>query len=426
MIKSEKIIRLFPRSLAAPLSSVGKDFMAKPSPKDKEKDKQKPSDEVVSPKDILGNFLKEKPESHLNFVVEKDYRASTGSMIWDVYTDGGLTPGLHRLMGPPESGKSSAALEIARNFLAMGPNGRGLYVKAEGKLPKEMIARTGLKFVWDYEEWEPGTIFVLESNHYEFIINLLRRLVIVPDNPFLYCVIFDSMDGLILENDVKKETGENNKVAGAPKLTKEFLQKMGNEFTKRGHMCLMLSQYSTNISLDPYAAPENKRPRQGGGGWAAAHYAHFVFDFGDTYGGDLIKENPKLPPSPTNKILGKRVKIKFKKSPNEKTGMEINYPVKYGVTGGSSVWTAVEVVDTMVMFGMIKIAAWIDFPSILASELKKHDIEAPAKFNGERKLINWLEADPKATGILKDYLRDTWLSSKQAAPENEAKEVTLQ
>ncbi len=399
--------------------------MAKPAKTEKESKDKAPSEEFASPKDILGNFLKEKPESHLNFVEEKDYRASTGSMIWDVYTDGGLMPGLQRLIGPPESGKSSAALEICRNFMETNPNGRGLYVKAEGKLPKEMQVRTGLKFIWDYEKWEPGTIFVLESNHYEFIINLLRRLVIVPNNPFLYCVIFDSMDGLILEGDVKKETGEHNKVAGAPKLTKEFLQKMGNEFTKRGHMCLMLSQYSSNIALDPYAAPENKRPRQGGGGWAAAHYAHFVFDFGETYGGDLIKENPAKPPSPTNKILGKRVKIKFKKSPNEKTGMELNYPVKYGVSGGSSVWTAVEVVDTMVMFGMIKIAAWITFPTILAAELKKHSIEVPEKFNGERKLINWLESDEKATNILKDYLRDTWLSSKQPAPNDETKETSL-
>ncbi len=358
--------------------------------------------------EILGDYLKEHKEDHLNFIEEVNYHASTGSLIFDLSTGGGMPPGLHRLIGPPESGKSSAALEMCRGFLAKHPQGRGLYIKAEGKLPHEMRKRCGLKFVWNYEEWEDGTIFVLESNHYEFIINLLRRLVIVTETKHLLCIIFDSMDGLILGGDVKKESGEGHKVAGAPLLTAQFLQKMGNEMGRRGHMCLMLSQYSTNISINPYSAPEDKRCRQGGGGWKVAHYAHFVFDFGDSFNQDLIKEDQKLPPSQTNKILGKRVNIKFKKSPNEKTGIQISYPIQYGVIGKSSIWSAFELVDVLKMCSMITVGkTWVDFPAKLVSDAKLEGIEIPDKFNGERKMINWFDSNQKAADFVIDKLRNT-------------------
>lgn len=392
------------------------------------------SKKVLTPEEILGAFMsaKENKNKHLNDIPQIEYNVSTGSLLWDVNTNGGIPPGMHRFIGPPESGKSSAALEVCRNFLSKldkeGLKARGLYIKSEGRLSREMRNRCGLKFVWDYTQWKDGTIFVLESNNYEFIINLLRRLLIVDEKTHYYCIMFDSMDGLILDGDVKKESGENDKVAGAPMLTKKFLQKMGNYIGAHGHICLMLGQYSTNISMETYASAQNKRPSQGGGGWAAAHYAHYVFDFVEPFNQDLIKEKPDQPPGPANKILGKRVKVRFKKSPNEKTGMEISYPIMYGVVGGPSIWTAYELFDVMKVCSALTFSgSWINIPERLSQEAAESNIVLPNKIQGENKFVNWLHVNTVARDFLANKFKRMLLSERPADEEpndlkDEAKE----
>lgn len=391
------------------------------------KEKVENSEDGLDAAQVLSSILndKENKDWHLNFVEEVYYRVPTGSIVWDIYTDGGLPPGLHRFIGPPESGKSSAALEICRNFLNRHPNGRGFYVKAEGRLPEEMKKRSGLKFVYKPEDWKDGTIFVLESNYYEFIINSLRRFIKNPLIQNLFCVIIDSMDGLMLQGDAKKDFSEGNKVAGTPSLTKKFLQSMANEMSKRGHMCLMLSQFSTNISLTPYVGVQDKRNQQGSGGWGPAHFANFAFEFGDAYNQDQIRENDKLPPSPTNKILGKRIKVKFKKSPNEKTGSEISYPIEYGVIGKSSIWAVLEVVDLLKMYGFVNIkGAWIDVKESLISELKEKNLEIEPKFNGERKMIQWFEVHPKTVEYLTGMLKETLVKAVSSTASEEKLDET--
>ena len=53
----------------------------------------------VSPEDILISYLKEKEEEHYNFEPEINYKVSTGSLLLDIETGGGLGPGLHRFCG---------------------------------------------------------------------------------------------------------------------------------------------------------------------------------------------------------------------------------------------------------------------------------------------------------------------------------------
>ena len=352
-----------------------------------------------TPQDLLESYLQENKDDHLNFVEEQYYKVSTGSALYDLYTNGGLPPGLHRYVGPPESGKTSAILEVCRNFLATRKNRRVLYVKAEGRLSREMQARTGLKFVWSAEEWVDGTIFVFETNIYETVVNLISKLSVASEeNKTQYAFVIDSMDGLILRNDAVKTIDENNKVAGAPALTKKFLQKMANGMTKRGHLALLTSQYSTNLNLDTYAGASDKRPKQGGGGWAIAHYANFVFDFSESYNSDWIKEDDKAPISTTNAALGKWVKVKFLKSTNEKTNMSISYPVKLGVTGGSSVWRSYEICDLMKMYKMVLGKGWLNLPDKLAEEALAAKVELPegAKWHGTPNFLKWLDENEPA------------------------------
>lgn len=364
----------------------------------------------ISANDIALKFLKANKDDHLNFVEEKYYRVSTGSWNWDFHTNGGLPPGLHRFIGPPESGKTSSCLEVMRNFLKR-KNAFGVYIKAEGRLSKEMQARCGLKFIFnpEEEEWTAGSVLVIESNIFEFCINFIRELIDNNPTGAEYCVLIDSMDGLILRDDAQKSFDENSKVAGSPMLTKRFLQKMANKMAKLGHIVLMTGQYSTNISLDTYAKASDKRPSQGGGGWGAAHFANFVFDFSETFNGDVIKEKDAEQESLTNPRLGKYITVKIIKSPNEKTGTKLKYPVKIGVIGGSSVWRSYEIFDVLRMFKLLAGSTWLQLSDTsMYKGLKDAGAAVPEneKWNGSKKFLAWLEEDKAAQKFFTERLMD--------------------
>lgn len=377
------------------------------------KPEQKDSGEISS-SSIALKFLKNNEADHLNFVEEKYYRVSTGSWNWDFHTNGGLPPGLHRFIGPPESGKTSSCLEVMRNFMKR-ENAYGIYVKAEGRLSKEMQKRCGLKFIFNpaEEEWVAGSILVIESNIFEFCINFIRELIDNNPTGAEYCVLIDSMDGLILRDDAQKSFDENSKVAGSPMLTKKFLQKMANKMAKLGHLVLMTGQYSTNISLDTYAKASDKRPTQGGGGWGAAHFANFVFDFSETYNQDVIKEKDE-PESLKNPRLGKYITVKILKSPNEKTGTKLKYPVKIGVVGGSSVWRSYEIFDILLMFKLIQGSTWLSLTDTnMYTELRKAGANVPEndKWNGSKKFLAWLESDKIAQNYFDGRLTSVLMSA---------------
>jgi RecA/RadA recombinase len=370
----------------------------------KESKQVKHDEEGKSPESILASELKEHKADHYNFEEEVYYKVSTGSLNMDKETGGGIGPGLFSVGGIYESGKTSFTLACMKNFLDTIDNARGFYIKAEGRLSKEMRDRAGIKFVFDADEWKDGTCFVLETNIYEMALNVMRQLVSNNDNNKKYFFFIDSMDGMTLRDDQSKEIDVANKVAGAPALTKKFLQKMANAMAKRGHICAISAQVSSNIQLDPYSGGGmSARPLSGGGGFAKVHFSNFIFEFQPRYGGDLILEDPSGKPDRfKNQILGHHVKIQIKKSPNEKSNITVSYPVKYGRTDGKSVWVEYEILDFMMMFKLlIKNGGWYPIAEVLKKELEDNGFkDIPAQIQG---LDNWrifLEARPEITQYL--------------------------
>lgn len=361
----------------------------------------------VDPKELLKSYLKDNKQDHYNFEDTVNYKVSTGSLNLDIEISGGVGPGVFRASGGSESGKTSLCLEIARNFLKE-KNRRVLFIKCEGRLSEEMKKRNGLTFVYDADEWTDGSIFVLESNIYEFIINLMRQLVVNNPTKIQYMFILDSLDGLILRDDFSKDMGSENRVAGTPKLTKQFLQKLGLAMQKFGHICALISQQTAEIKLDPYAK-EPPRTITGGGGNAAAHWANIVFQFEPRFGGDLILEKPnERPDRVANKILGHKVKITLKKSTNEKTHTKIEYPVKYGVQAGTSVWKSLEVIDTLVAWELLqKAGAWFSLADTLTKELTEKGFEVPEKIQGMKKTQDWLDSNPAILDFLYEKFKST-------------------
>ena len=360
---------------------------------------------VVSSQNALKSFLKQHEEHHYNFEEEIDYKVSSGSLKVDFELNGGLGPGLHRFIGMNEGGKSSEALEVMRHFLKM-PQTKGVYIKAEGRLSKEMRARAGVRLVNKEDDWQDGTCFVFDSNIYETVLDLMRVLVVRNPDQTKYCFILDSLDGLIMKDDLKKGFEDSHKVAGGALLGAKFMQKMSIALAKRGHMAIFISQVRADIKLDPYSkAPIRQTTATGGN--ALLHFANYILEFEPRFKKDLILENPTKPiDQQKNKILGHVAKITVKKSPNEKTNYVLQYPIKYGRTNGTSIWVEKEIIDMLYLWGYInKKGAWISIDPDFIKMLKDEGYEVPEKVHGEPKLNDLLENSSQLTVFLIDHFK---------------------
>lgn len=349
----------------------------------------------------LSKFMEANKTEHFNFVEDTDYQVSSGSLTLDVNL-GPFRPGLTRLVGPSSAGKSSFALKVAQNFLATVPRAKAVYIKAEGRLSKEIQERAGVTFTKEADQWKDGTVFVFESNVYEVVIGLMRELIANNPGKHVYMFILDSMDGLNLRGDMTKAVDEANRVAGAPLMTKQFLQKVGVAMTKLGHMCFFLGQVSSEIKLDPYA---KGTPRQvgGSGGNAVQHYASTVLEFQNWYESDLILEDPEARVNHVkNKALGHICKVKIVKADKERRYYTVEIPIKHEQNGGGSIWKEREIGDMMLAWQLVKKAgSWLTLTETLLTELTDNKLTGlPDKVQGMNQLYALLEERKDVT----DYL----------------------
>lgn len=357
-------------------------------------------------KGALGLFLKQNEEHHYNFEDEIDYKVSSGSLKVDFELGGGFGPGLHRFTGMNEGGKSSEALEVMKNFLTM-PNTKGVYIKAEGRLSAEMKERCGINFTYDELEWDSGKCFIFDCNIYETVLDLMRVLVAQNPDETKYCFVLDSLDGLIMKDDLNKGFEDSHKVAGGALLGAKFMQKMSIALAKRGHMAIFVSQVRADIKIDPYSkAPIRQTTATGGN--ALLHFANYILEFEPRFKKDLILENPTQPiDQQKNKILGHIAKITVKKSPNEKTNYTLEYPIKYGRIGGNSIWVERELIDMLYMWGYIqRKGAWISCDEDFLSTLKDNNFNFPEKIQGESNLNKELEQQPELCLFLINYFKE--------------------
>lgn len=365
--------------------------------KPKEETQQESSGPSASER--LLSFLKENKEDHYNFEDETYYKVSTGSLNLDIATGGGLSPGLHRFIGMNEGGKTSEALELAKNFVKTVSNSRALLFKAEGRLSKEIKERSGLKFVTDPKEWVDGTCFVFECNIFETVSELMKDLIQSNDENKKYIFILDSVDGLITKGDKEKTLSEATKVAGGAVISSMLMKKISLALSKRGHMAIFISQVRSDIKLDPYATNKEVRQTTATGGNALLHFANWILEFEPRYNKDLILEKPNEKYDPVkNKIIGHNVKIAIKKSTNESTNSKIQYPIKYGRKDGASVWKEYEVIDQILAweFATAK-GAWVTFSDEIIEELKKSNIELKKQHQGIDNLRSYLEENRQIT-----------------------------
>jgi RecA/RadA recombinase len=331
----------------------------------------------------VSSMLKEFKGEHYNDVEEIDYKVSTGSLRFDIALNGGFGPGIHRFCGINEGGKTSCALQVASNFQKTVENSFIVYIKAEGRLDKTVLSRSGI-------DTSENKLLILSTNQFECAFKVISRLVEDNKENSRFCFILDSVDALTLKVDREKGFEESQKVAGGALIASFFLKQKALPLTAYGHMMILISQ--VRATVDIHGGGGNFTQESGGN--ALKHYANFVVEFRQRYEPDFIYENPKgVSRAARGARLGHYCKVLFKKSINEKTGTEISYPICYGRTGGKSIWIEYEVLKLLEMWKMYEQKGpWINLVPDALSLLKDNHIpiDDDPKWCGEAKFLQFL------------------------------------
>lgn len=371
----------------------------------KTKEEKEEKEESIN---LLGNFLKSNKEDHYNFEDDTDYKISSGSLQFDLQLGGGFGPGLHRFTGMNEGGKTSEALEVMKNFLITNRNSKGVYIKAEGRLSPEMRKRSGIRFVFKAEDWLDGTCFVFESNIYETCVDLMRKLIVENEEKVKYCFALDSVDGLLPRNDIDKGFEDSAKIAGGAVIAGAFMKKMSIALAKRGHMAIFISQVRADIKLDPYSkAPVRQTTATGGN--ALLHFANWIIEFEPRFNKDIILQNSsvKKMDAQTNPPIGHFAQVTIKKSPNEKTNTKISYPIRYGRSGGNSIWIEKEVVDLLYAWEFVKKSgSWYKTTEEFKELLSENKLEFPDSIQGETNVFKTIEDNARLSAFLVSYFKN--------------------
>jgi hypothetical protein len=269
------------------------------------------------------------------------------------------------------------------------------------------MARSGVKFVFSAEEWEEGTCFVFETNIYETAVDAMRELVSKNEEGNKYYFLLDSVDGLISKGDLHKNFEDSNKVAGGAVIAANFMKRLSIALAKRGHLAVFISQVRADIKIDPYTkAPVRQTTATGGN--ALLHFANWILEFEPRNKGDLILKNPsdnKIDPV-TNPVIGHFAKVTVKKSPNETTNLTITYPIKYGRTGGCSIWIEKEIVDLLLLWEFItKKGSWFSPTEEFNELLAENNIDSIGQCQGENALFKKIEENKRLCDFLVTYFK---------------------
>ena len=378
-------------------------------------------EENVKFKSQLGKFLNENKDEHFNFNVTETFLVSTGSLTLDDALGGGLPPGIHRFGGASEGGKTSASLEVIKNFLSTVPNSKGLIVKAEGRLPEKMKKRSGLKFVDNPDDWEIGTVFVFKCNVYEPVAQLVQDLIL--DNPenIKYAFLLDSLDGLNLREDlVKSFIGDDNaRVCGSPAITKRLFRRLSLPINELCHLFIIICQIIASIPAK--FDPKEQLVVGGAGGNAAIHFSNWSLKFLPHYKGDLIiggaqdedegegkgKKKAAILTFGESNVAGHWAKVKLEKTENEKSGQDVTYPIKYATdTEKGRIWTELEIQRVAMIRKLLykEKTSYIFIPPVL-EKMRKEGLDVPDKIVGMPKLEAFF-ARPEVSDFWKKFIRE--------------------
>lgn len=354
---------------------------------------------------LVSQYLKKHKDDHLNFDETVEWKASTGSLRFDAELGGGFSAGGIKVAGASFAGKTNCVLTCFKNALETVDKAKGLWFKAEGRLDQEVMDRSGAKFVFNADEWEVGTILVLETNIYEFIIDLINELVKNNPNGFRYIMAIDSADALIRRDDEKKQANEGEKVGAGGLLMSLMFKKAGLILNKKGHCLFILAQLRAKVETNQYAPKDQNKSVGGGGSNALTHGVNQVWNFqGRTKSRNIEKDG---------KVIGHKCAIVLSKGVKERFDVLVEYPIKHGQKSGKSVWIEQEIIDLLLAWEFfVKGGSWFSTEPELLEYIQQVAPDFPEKVQGIDSLYNLLEANEALTNHLRKFVEENILNIK--------------
>lgn len=326
----------------------------------------------------------------------------TGSLILDLYLDGGFRPGISRFIGEAEHGKTANALAWAREWQKTFSNGVVVYVNAEGRITEHLLKRSGIN-------QDPKRLLIVNNNVYEEIADLINDFTMDNEEGVRYFFIIDSTDALVTITDGEKDFKSGVTIAGGARMSSQFTKRVSINMGSRGHHLMILSQTRANLAAK--AGPGSGGTTESGGK-ALSFYSSLtgkidkMSDFAKSYiypeGSDEEDDDDKKKDKPVP--IGNYFSVTFIKSFHEKTRQKVKIPIKRGV----GVWREMELFDLCLMYGFLqKKASWHSFDEEFAAKF----VGIPVNFQGIWKFVNYLEENPSVTDSMVKYFRDTLIGS---------------
>jgi len=367
------------------------------------KQEQKQEEQIDSVDRVFAELQKEKKIYGTragNEIVAQEV-ISTGSFIFDEILGGGFRDsGWSRFYSPEECGKSSSALCWGRNWQQKYPEGGFvIYYNAEGRVTKELIDRTGI-------DTDSSKFRVIDTNNFEAIFTATEKLILENKEKRKYFFIVDSTDACERELDKGKEFGDADKIAGGAALVSAAGKRLSLLFNVTGHHLFLCSQVRDKMAKGPMAQAGGKTAS---GGNAPKFYSSLICEIKRPWSDRWIYENPS---DKDSKIIGRMVEIKLDKTPNEKTGVTVMYPVKYGLKGG--VWRAHEAMTVAQSCDIVKQAkAWYNIEESFFEDMKTKGIKLDSdKFQGERALRDCFDTNPDLVEYVLTQGKIIWQAKK--------------
>jgi len=328
-------------------------------------------------------------EAHLSAVETIKWVCGTGSVKLDIFLDGGIRPGYVRIAGEPESGKTRFALNIARNFqlCKMIPKPYVFVVNGEGRMRDETLVTAGV-------DTSSDKFFKLDCNVSEVAFEMIRELINNNPEKYNYLFIVDSLDSLCRQEDLDKTFSEAERVAGGALINSVLGKKTSLPLVKFGHCLIALSQTRANMSGMGYSQANSGPKTSVSGGKAMSFYSSLTIDIKPLWTELYIFENPSAKKiEDKGKRLGHYCVMNFKKTMNEKTGQNIQLPIRYGQKADKSIWGAIEFFDLSLEWDLLKFkGAWYTFDPSMKEIYDKHsvDFDKNCKFQGEEAVKTFL------------------------------------
>lgn len=308
---------------------------------------------------------------------------STGSFYFDQVLGGGFRSSCwSRFYSRPEMGKSAQGLKWARQWQdRYGEQAMVVVFNAEGRISADLIARSGVDTGRD-------RFRIIDTNKSDFIYTMMDRLVSNNPDGKRYFFMVDSTDACERTVDIGKGFHEAEKIGGTATILSSAGKRLSLIFSVMGHHLYMSSQVRDKLS----AGAGRGGGVQASGGNAPQFYSSLTGQIKKHWSEWSIRENPS---DDKSKEIGRLVHVALEKTPNETTGTEVVFPVKYGKIGG--IWREYEAMMMAQMWGKIddKGSGNFEFHESFVAELKAANvvIDKP-KVRGARVLREMFDSNP--------------------------------